>query len=99
LKELATLHNLETWLESIATFFTLEAKLQFGLNFGGVKCSFPNKLIRRYVRKNELISSMKENLGPKIRPSWKKKRMMPAVVGVHMLVRVYLRLSTMENVL
>jgi len=90
---------LETWLESIATFFTLEAKLQFGLNFGGVKCSFPNKLIRRYVRKNELISSMKENLGPKIRPSWKKKRMMPAVVGVHMLVRVYLRLSTMENVL
>jgi hypothetical protein len=43
---MAILQIFETLLGSIATFFTLEAKLQFGLNLSEVKCNFPlNKVV------------------------------------------------------
>jgi hypothetical protein len=55
------------------------------------------KLMRRYVRKKEMINSMEEALGPKIRKSWQKKRRKPIIVFVHMLEIICLKLSVEEK--
>lgn len=41
----------------------------------------------------------KQFMAKKLWLSWKKKRIMPATIGAHMVVMVFLRLSTKGNVL
>jgi hypothetical protein len=57
-----------------------------------------NKLMRRYVRKRELIAAMDEgSLGPKILAKLEKEEMMPAIVGAHMLVLACLRWNVLAD--
>jgi hypothetical protein len=55
------------------------------------------KLMRRYVRKKEMINSMEEALGQRLGKSWQKKRTNPVIVFAHMLEIICLRLSVEEE--